>query len=161
MLVLPERNLASVDDLLQTPSPKAARLLEKIEGDNARPLLIHHASELNRWLVRNWERVQLGLGVALLLALFLGVEGKRFTGVLCLLMLATVVFLHWFLTPEMEKLAATVDFVMPSEPSVARDHWRSLQAGYATAEGIQLVLGLLLAGGLLSSRRRRRSVEIE
>jgi MYXO-CTERM domain-containing protein len=161
MLVVPERNLASVDELLRTPSPKAQGILEKVEEVNARPLLIHHASELNRWLVRNWERVQLGLGVALSLCLFFGVEGKRFTLVLCLLMLATVVFLHWFLTPEMEKLAEVVDFVAPSEASVARDRFRSLQAGYFTAEGIQLVLGLLLAGGLLSRRRRRHSVEIE
>jgi MYXO-CTERM domain-containing protein len=161
MLVLPKRNLASVDDLLRTPSPKAAKLLEKVDEADARPLLAHYASELNRWLVRNWERVQLGLGVALLLGLFLGVEGKRFTVVLCLLMLATVASLHWFLTPEMEKVAATVDSTVAGEPSVARDRLRSLQAGYSTAEGIKLVLGLLLAGGLLSRRRRRRSVEIE
>jgi MYXO-CTERM domain-containing protein len=161
MLALPERNLASVDELLRAPSPRAAKLLEQIDEANARPLLIHYASELNRWLVRNWERVQLGLGAALLLCLFFGVEGKRFTVVICLLMLAMTASLHWFLTPEMEKLAATVDFAVPSEPSLAHDRWRSLQSGYATAEGIKLVLGLVLAGGLLSRRRRRRSVEIE
>jgi MYXO-CTERM domain-containing protein len=161
MLVIPSRNLAAVDELLQTPSPKAKQILEKVEQVNARPLLIHYASGLNRWLVLNWERVQLGLGVALLLCLFFGVEGKRFTAVLCLLMLATVAFLHWFLTPEMGKLAEAVDFTLPGDPSVARDRLRSLQAGYSTTEGIKLVLGLLLAGGLLSRRRRRRSVEVE
>jgi MYXO-CTERM domain-containing protein len=161
MLVVPVKNLASVDELLQTPSPKAKGVLEKVEEVNARPLLIHYASGLNRWLARNWERVQLGLGVALSLCLLLGVEGKRFTVVLCLLMLATVVFLHWFLTPEMEKLAEAVDFAVPNEPSGARDRMRSLQAGYSGAENIKLVMGLLLAGGLLSRRRRRRSVEIE
>jgi hypothetical protein len=161
MLVLPARNLASVEELLRTPSPKAQGVLEKAEEVNARPLLTHYASQLNRWLVRNWERVQLGLGVALALCLLLGVEGKRFTVVLCLLMLATVVFLHWFLTPEMEKLAEAVDFVALSTASVARDRLRSLQEGYTTAECIKLVLGLLLAGGLLSRRRHRRTIEIE
>ena len=161
MLVLPARNLASMEELLQTPSPKAKQILEKVEEGNARPLLNHYASGLNRWLVRNWERVELGLGVALSLCLLLGVDGKRVTVLLCLLMLATVVFLHWFLTPEMEKLAQALDFVAPSDPSVARDRWQSLQTGYSTVEGIKLVLGLLLAGGLLSRRRRRRSVEIE
>lgn len=162
MLVVPARNLASVDELLQTPSPKAKRILEKVEEVNARPLLIHHVSELNRWLVRNWERVQLGLGVALSLCLLFGVDGKRFTVVLCLLMLATVGFLHWFLTPEMEKLAEAVDFAVPGDPSVARDRLRSLQAGYSIAENVKLVFGLVLAGGLLlSRRRRRRSVEVE
>ncbi len=161
MLVFPERNLASVDELLRRPSQKAATLLGTVEEVNARPLLIHYASELNRWLVRNWERVQLLLGVALLLCLFFGIEGKRFTVVLCLLMLATVAFLHWFLTPEIEKLAATVDFTVADAPSVARDRLRSLRTGYSTAEGIELVLGLVLAGGLLSRRRHRRSIEIE
>ena len=161
MLVLPARNLASVDELLRTPSLKAQGILEKAEEANARPLLTHYAAELNRWLVRNWEWVQLGLGVALSLCLLLGVEGKRFTVVLCLLMLAIVAFLHWFLTPEMEELAEAVDFVPPGTASVARDRWRSLQGGYSTAEGIKLILGLLLAGGLLSRRRRRHSVEIE
>jgi len=161
MLVLPEKNLASVDELLRNPSPKAARLLEKVVEADARPLLVHYASELNRWLVRNWERAQLLLGVALLLCLFFGVEGKRFAVVICLVMLATIASLHWFLTPEIEKLAATVDFTVADEPSVARDRLRNLRAGYSTAEGIELVLGLVLAGDLLSRRRRRRSVEIE
>lgn len=161
ILVVPTGNLASVDELLRTPSPKAKEILEKVEEASARPLLTHHASEFNRWLVRNWERVQLGLGAALLLSLLLGVEGKRYTAVLCLLMLAIVAFLHWFLTPEMEKLAEAVDFAVPSDPSGAGDRLRSLQAGYSTAESIKLVLGLLLAGGLLSRRRRRHSLEIE
>ena len=147
MLVLPARNLASVDELLQTPSPQAAELLEKVEEADARPLLIHYASELNRWLVRNWERVQLGLGLALLLCLFFGVEGKRFTMVLCLLMLATVAFLHWFLTPEIEKLAAAVDFAAPDAPSVARDRLRSLRGRLLDRGRHEAGLGPAAGGG--------------
>jgi hypothetical protein len=151
-----------VDELLRAPAPKAGRLIEKIEEVNAWPLLNHHASEVNRWLSRTWEQIQLGLGVTLLLCLFFGADGKRYTAVLCLLMLAAVAFLHWFLTPEMEKLAGAVDFAMPGQPSVERDRLWSLKSGYSITETIKLVLGVLIAGGLLLRRRRRHpSVETE
>jgi hypothetical protein len=155
MTVIPARNLASVDELLRAPSPKAGRLIQKIEEVNAWPLLNHHASEVDRWLSRSWEQIQLGLGVILLLCLFFGAEGKRYTVVICLLMLAAVAFLHWFLTPEMEKLAEAVDFALPGQPSVARDRLWSLKSGYSITETIKLILGALMAGGLLLKHRHR------
>jgi MYXO-CTERM domain-containing protein len=161
MMAIPARNLASVDELLQAPSPKTKELLEKAEEANARPLLAHHASEVNRWMTRSWEQAQLGLGVALLLCLFFGIDGKRYTVVLCLLMLAAVAFLRWFLTPEMEKLAEAVDFAVPDQPLVARDRLWSLRTAYSITDTIKLALGLLLAAGLLSRRRRRHSIELD
>ena len=105
---------------------------------------------------------RLGLGVALLLCLFLGVEGKRFPVVLCLLMLATVASLHWFLTPEMEKLAAAVDFVRgrPSRPWHATAFGAFRQAT-RPRKASSWSWVCCWRGAAVKRSRRRRSVEIE
>jgi hypothetical protein len=159
MLAIPARNLAAVDEMLRAPSPKAAQFLGKVDEANVRPLLTHHAYLVNRWMSRLWEQVQIGLGLALLLCLYIGIDGKRYTLVLCLLMLAAVAFLRLFLTPEMQKLAEAADFAIPSQPSVARDRLWSLRSGYLVTDNIKLALGILLAVGLLLRRRRRRGIE--
>lgn len=151
------QNMRVVDEIIRTPAREAVDVMVKVQESEMRIMLAYHASEGNRWLVRNWEIAQLVLGVVLLVALLFSVGGNKYPIVLSVLMLSTVVFLHWFLTPQMETLSRSVEFINPDQVSVARDRLRSLQTGYSTAEWLKLALGLATAWGLLRRVRRRRS----
>src|ERR1700674_5746302 len=70
MGMLATQNFRSVDRLLAAPAPEAGERIQTLGGrDAARVFLRHQASELNRFYFAAWERVQIGLGLALLLVL--------------------------------------------------------------------------------------------
>ena len=150
------QNSPQIEDLVRKPSREASRVLVKLEQPQARVLLRHFAAGLDRRLRWQWENVEIGLGLTILISLFLSSGGKRYPGVLCLLMLGCVCFLHWFVTPEMEKLVPAVDFISDAQASLTRDHYRSLSEAYSTTVAVKLVLGFVAAFGL--TRRRRRHV---
>jgi len=129
--------------------------MAKLPEEELRALLNYQAAEVNRSTVRQWELAQLALGVIILVLLALSVSGVRYPAVLCLLMVLTVAFLHWFMTPQIERLGRVTDFLPVQQISVERDRLRSLETGYRTAEAIKILLGLVAAGGLI--RRRHRS----
>jgi hypothetical protein len=95
--------------------------------------------------------------------MFFGSGAKRYAGVLCLLMLISVAFLHWFLSPQMEKHASAVEFLSTDAASVSvdRDRLRSLESGYQTTEGVKVLLGILVSVSLVRRRRRRSSASAE
>jgi hypothetical protein len=133
----------------------------KLEQREGRVVLRHFAAELDRRLRRHWEYVEIGLGLMVLISLFLGSSGKRYPGVLCVLMLGCVCFLHWFVGPEMEKLAPAADFVQDTQVSVMRDRYRSLSQVYSTTVAVKLALGSVLTFGLIKRRRRRGAPDID
>jgi tetrahydromethanopterin S-methyltransferase subunit F len=156
--IVAARNTQSVLEMMSDGSPDLSRIRNKLSPDEGRALLRYQAYNANIELRRSWQRIELGLGVIVLLGLFFGVDGKRHTLVLCVLMLLTVIFLHWFLMPEVSRLTAGIAFVPDAQPSVARDRLASLQSGYTMTETVELALGFLLAAVMLKRRRRRGKV---
>ena len=155
------QNTSIVEDLVQRTSREASVVMVKLEQPEGRALLRHFAATLDRRLRRHWEMAEIGLGLTVLLSLFLGSSGKRYPGLLCVLMLGCVFFLHWFVRPEMEKLAPGVDFVYDTQASIARDRYRSLSLAYSTTVAVKLALGSVLTFGLMKRRRRRGTSDID
>ena len=151
------QNSPIIEDLVQKPPLEASKAMVKLEQREGRLVLRHFAAELDRRLRRQWEIVEIGLGLTVLISLFLGSSGKRYPGLLCVLMLGCVSFLHWFVSPEMEKLAPAADFVQDSQRSVTRDRYRSLSQAYSTMVAVKLGLGAVLTFGLIKRTRRRGS----
>lgn len=141
--------------ILQRPAREAVDVMVKLQPAELRMLLDYHATEGNQWLRGNWEAVQFGLGLATLAALLLGSGRSPSPIVFCLLMIVTVGFLHFFMTPQIESLAVAVDFLRPEQSPAARERLRALEMGYAVADNVKLLMGALVALSLL--RRRRRS----
>src|SRR5712675_1776807 len=70
MVMVATQNFHAVDRLLAAPAPEPAQRIETLVGrDAARMFLRYHSSELNRFYFATWERVQIGLGLLLLLML--------------------------------------------------------------------------------------------
>jgi hypothetical protein len=156
VLLFSSQNVRLVNDLIRAPVKEAVDHMVKIQESELRLILNYHASEGNRWLRSNWELAELGLGVVLLLTLFFAPGGKRYLIIVSLLMIFAVVFQHWFLSPEIDRLSPAAGFDQPDAVSVARDRLRSLESGYWTSQALTLVLGLLLAAGLAKRSRRHR-----
>jgi hypothetical protein len=93
------------------------------------------AVEQNRLYFRTWEEVQIGLGAAFAVCLFLGTQKQIAPLISCALLLLLVLFEHFGLTPGLTN---------------------SLYAG---VEGAKLILGGFLASYLFVFRTRQRARE--
>jgi len=152
-------NTRSAEQMIRVPPREAIDALAKLQESEVRPVLLYHAAETNRVVNRNWELTQFALGAVLLVGLFFSPVGSKTPALMCALMMASVAFLHWFLTPQIETLARAAIFVQTTQDTVAQDRMRSLQTGYSTVEYLKLGIGCLLAWTLLkrAHRVRRRS----
>ena len=146
-------NTRSVDQLVRTPAREAVDVMAKLQESELRALLYYQASEINRLVTGYWEIAQFALGAAVLAGLFFSPSGSKYPAVMCVLMLSTVVFLHWFLSPQIASLSRSAIFATGQAP-VAQDRLRSLQTGYSTAEYLKLAIGFLMAWALLKRARR-------
>jgi hypothetical protein len=151
----------TVQSILWQPSPQVLKLSTNLEP-RALGLLLHHgAAEAYRRVTRHWEAAQILLGLGLLATLFFAPGGKRYTLILCTLMLGSVLFLRWFISAEIRALSPGADFVLDTEESLARDRLRSLETGYLIIDASKFALGLVLAFGLIKrSRRRKETVDL-
>ena len=153
------QNFRSVDRLLAAPPPQIAERIQAMGGrDLARAFLRYQASELNRSYFDNWERTQIALGVVLFLVLLFGSPPNRLMLLLTLLMLALVLVMHFYLTPEITRLGRVIDFVSPGTPSPDRARFWTFHGAYSACELVKFGLGTVLAVLLVRRRRRRELV---
>ncbi len=147
------QNFRSVDRLLTAPPMQVAERVQALGGhDAARVFLRYQVSEQNRWYFQVWERVQIALGAALLLVLAFGAGPKRLALLIMVLMLAMVIVMHFFLTPEITRLGRTFDFA----PAADRTRFWTLHGMYSAGELIKLGLGIVLAVRLLLRTKTRQ-----
>src|SRR5712671_7889920 len=65
MIMVATQNFRSVDRLLAEPG-RASAQVERMGRDDARTFLRYQVSEQNRWYFETWEKIQLALGLGLL-----------------------------------------------------------------------------------------------
>ena len=152
MIAVATQNFRSVDRLLAAPSSSAVQQIETLGPAPARAFLRYLVAEQNRFYFENWEKIQLGLGILLLLTLLM--SGSRPAALVCLLMLAAVAIMHWLLTPQIVELGRAIDFLPAGQASEQRIRFWDYHGAYSATELVKLGLGVLLAGMLLVGRRR-------
>jgi hypothetical protein len=155
MMMVATQNFRAVDRLLAAPTPAATQQIDALGKNEAREFLRHQVGEQNRWYFDVWERVQLGLGVVLLLTLFFAADGKPFMVVISVVMLVAVGFQHWLMTPRIVELGRAIDFVPDAAPSPERVLLWDFHAAHTATEVTKLGLGLFLTVSLLMRRKRR------
>ena len=131
-----------VDRLLTAPSPAAAKVISSLGHDNARLFLRYLASEENRRYFDRWELGQIALGLLLVATLYLGTQVNRLIVAVAGMMVILVIFMHFFLTPEITFLGRGLDFVPPGQGS--RSRFWVLHGLYSAAEVLKLVLGAIV-----------------
>lgn len=149
------RNFLEVDQLLTNPSEGASRLLSELPRADARLLLRHQASELNRLFFASFELMEIGVGVLLVAALWPLRSLKVGWRALTIILLAITVGMHVLLTPEITHTGRALDFADPAAQTAARAHFWQLHSTYSGFVLFKLALALALTGRLLIQRSRR------
>ena len=137
------RNFRMIDRLLSAPSPELSSAIAPVGQDQARVILRHVASELNRHFFKSWGFIQLALGVVLVVgALVLKpVDRAGAIGAMTIFTLVmALVILNWLLVP----LGRGLDFVprIPPPPTMAR--FSRLHLVYTFLDALKVVLCLWL-----------------
>jgi hypothetical protein len=150
------QNLRLPGAILASPSDQASQIAEKIGPEDTRLLLRHQAAEQNRTYFSHWEEVEIFLGLALALSLFLGTQRRILPLVLCGLLLMLVLFEHSRLTPELIFRGREADFPPGSASCGMQQRVWALDQVYAGVEVVKLLIGGILAGYLFIFRTRQR-----
>lgn len=157
MTFVATQNFASVDRLLNSPDPAAAKMIRTLGLENARMLLRHQVAEQNRFYFESWEWSQIALGIALVVTLFFASKGNLWVLGFSLAMLILVIFVRVMVTPEITGLGRGIDFVPKGVPSPARDQFWRFHAAYSGIEVMKLIIGVGLVGYLFWHRAKRKS----
>lgn len=150
MAFVATQNFRAVDRILTAPAD--ADLQRKLDGlsrEDARMILRHLASEMNRFYFRVWEGTQLILGGLVLMLLMTSGRSDALTRALVVTMLAVVVVFIVFLTPQIVALGRSLDFASrtPPPPQYAR-FWR-FHLTYTLLDLLKLLLGAVVLARLL------------
>lgn len=160
MSVVATENFYTIDRLLALRANSTfAAAVDRLGAVEARDLLRYLSSELNRLYFQLWNGAQIVLG-ALALWLLSGSTARpvgRDTiakwGIAA--MLAIVLLMLVYLTPQIVTLGRSLDFVPrdPAPPGMSR-FW-ILHAAYTSLEVLKLVIAVLVAASLAKQRDAR------
>jgi hypothetical protein len=149
MIMVATQNFRSVDRLLAAPGSAAAPI-DQMGHDQARTFLRYQVSEQNRWYFETWEKIQLGMAAALILAA--SRVGKTF-GVVAGLLFLLLLLERLYLTPEIVRLGRLIDFVPQAASSPERDTFWKFHGAYSAVELLKLALALFLSVRLMFTRQ--------
>jgi len=139
------QNFRTVDRVLRSASerPELAERLKRVGTTDARLLLRHLASEMNRFYFRAWGWGQLLLALVALAGLWGGGIRDRLVQGSVLVMLAIVLVAVLHLTPEVVAIGRRLDFAPrdPPPPDFAR-FWR-LHTTYTLLDLVKLGVGAI------------------
>lgn len=149
MWFLAGRNFRTVERVLASSNPQVTEASRLLAPEQARELLRHVASEINRTIFRAYGWAQVVLGALLLLLFYRQVPRDTFSLVLTGTMLALVLILTLVITPQITSLGRSLDFVPrnPAPPGMQR-FWM-LHGAFTGLDGVKLLAGLVLLGRLI------------
>jgi hypothetical protein len=165
MSVVATENFYTVDRLLTASSNGPFTVMvQKLGQPAARELLRYLSSELNRLYFQMWNVAQIVLG-ALALWLVAGSKGQdpayaRGAGAFgpavkgIVAMLAIVVLMLAYLTPQIVSLGRELDFVPRDPPPPGMSRFWVLHAAYTSLEMIKLLVGAVVAFWIVRSSSR-------
>ena len=153
MSVVATESFYTIDRLLALRANSTfAAAVDRLGAVEARDLLRYLSSELNRLYFQLWNGAQIVLGVV---ALWLIAASAKWVKWGVAAMLATVVLMLVYLTPQIVTLGRSLDFVPrdPAPPGMSR-FW-VLHAAYTSLEMLKLVIGVVVAASLARHRGDR------
>ena len=154
MAFVATRNFERADELLKSPPPQIATMINTLGPDNARLFLRHLVGDENRVFFNSWEQAQLVLGAVLTGVLFFFAR-NRFLAGFSAAMLILVIFGHYKITPELNWLSGVIEFQTGMAAAAQRDQFWTLHIVYGVMEAAKLLLGVVIAGFLFTFSRRR------
>lgn len=137
-------NFSAVDRVLGGSNAQLQQSVEALGHDQARVVLRHLASEINRAYFRAWGWAQVALGAVLLVVLLRQTPRDTASVILVGAMFVVVVVLLSVITPEITTLGRGLDFVPRNPPPPEMSRFRVLHGLYTGLDGAKLLAGLFL-----------------
>jgi hypothetical protein len=152
MAFVMSQSLVNVDRIMNSPPQAVSKEFEDIGSEVTRRILRFEAAQLNRHLTETWEVMQFGLGAALLVTSILTSHRSRFLIIGTVLMTAIVVYMYFSLTPRMNQLERSFDFLPAGAAARERDNFQSYAVWYKVLEILKSAFGVIIAARLLFDR---------
>jgi len=153
---LEREDFQTIQDVLSQPDPAVAERVKTLGAHETYLLMGHVAAEQKQRTVRNWENIQLVLGVGFFFFLLFATREGKLPLAMALALAGLVLVERFLLTPEVLSLSHIASF--------ARSHTSSSEAAQrvflsATHEGVEIAQWLLEAAlaAVLILRRSVRS----
>ena len=146
------QSYSNVDRFFSNPPPQVAKELEDIGQDVMTQILRFQASQHNRHVFETWEVMQLGILGALLATSFLTSHRSRIVIISTALMLVLVLIAYFQLTPVMNALARSYDFLPLWAALRERDNYNFYSVWYRVLDILKVILAILITGRLLFDR---------
>jgi hypothetical protein len=146
--------------VLDNPSPEVKGVLTKA-GDAPVATLTHHvASEQTRATFETWEQAQMILALIMVIMLVFTDQRKILAIAMCGAMFLVVVAQHFGVTPDLNIVGRSADFLAENASFNVRTQIWTLTQIYGALETFKLVVGGVLASyffGMESTVKRSKS----
>ena len=152
MAFVSTQSAANIERFFSNPPPQVTKELDDIGPDMMRQILRYEAAQHIRHISETWEVIQLGLGAALLATSFLTSHRSRIVVVCSLLMLTMAAVMYLYLTPVMNALARSFDFLPATAAVPERESFNHYFVWYRVLEILKTLLALVITGRLLFDR---------
>jgi len=136
------RSFSTVDRVLRAANPQFSEATKGMAEGQARVVLRHLASEINRSFFWAYGLTQIVLGGALLLLLWRTAPRDALGfGVTCF-MLGLVLILTLVVTPMIVSLGRSIDFVPRNPPPAVMPRFWALHGAFTGLDGVKFLAGL-------------------
>ena len=147
------RGFGTVETILTQANPTFVSQTKPLGPAVTRLTVRYVLAEQNRWLFRNWENMQLALGVVLFCYLLFGtLEGKVSLGVMLAMILLTLLQ-RSLISPELGVTARVMEYAPGDLAAQERARFWLLHNAYLGVEALKFGFGLILGMLVMSGRR--------
>lgn len=143
------QSLMNVDRTLSTPPQQVQKEFDDMGPDVTRQILRHQAMQLNRRITETWEVIQLGMAAALLVTSILTTHRSKTTIVSASLLMILSAIAAFYLTPAMNGLGRSFDFLPPTAALRERDAFYRLDIWHRVTHVLGTMIALLITARLL------------
>ena len=135
-------SFSTVRRVLEGPDPRLSEVTRPLGPDQTRVVLRHLASEINRTYFRAYGWAQVALAASLLFLLLRQTPRDRVALAMVGAMLALVLALAFYVTPEIVSIGRALDFVPRDPPPPEMGRFRILHGAYTGLDGVKLLAGV-------------------
>lgn len=143
------QSLLNVERILTTPPQQVQKEFDDMGPEVARQILRYEANQLNRRVSETWEILQLGLAGALFASSILTASRSKTTIICSALLMALAALMAFYLTPGMNALARSYDFLPPTAALREREAFQRLDVWHRVCQVFGMIVALVLACRLL------------
>ena len=147
------RSFGTVNEIMNSSNPAFTVQTKPLGPAATRLVLRYEVAEQNRWFFRNWEILQILLGLFFFSYLLFGTTEGKFTLIVSLAMVVLTLIQRLGISPELGIVGRSMDYV-PTEFS-AQEHAKFwlLHNAYLGLDALKYGLGVVLVVIAMSRKR--------